>query len=202
MTRTTPPRPDVAAAVPELAAYARTATRLHPRPGAPGVGDSSVGGPLLWPAEEPWPVCTADHATAHRGKTYQELLIRQALRKPLPVDLPSRAREVTRRVDDIHKAMRETAMLAAELEEAIQTQRRALEDYEQEAAKVQRAAKAGAEATESILQRWDVCQRPQRRRSFWGGLAVNVIVGFTFYALGVLTPVLVTTDPLRNLLHR
>jgi hypothetical protein len=66
MTRTTPPRPDVAAAVPELAAYARTATRLHPRPGAPGVGDSSVGGPLLWPAEEPWPVCTADHATAHR----------------------------------------------------------------------------------------------------------------------------------------
>lgn len=67
MTRTTPPRPDVVAAVPELAAYARTATRLHPRPGSPGVGDSSVGGPLLWPAEEPWPVCTADNATAHRA---------------------------------------------------------------------------------------------------------------------------------------
>jgi hypothetical protein len=66
MTRTTPPRPDVVAAVPELAAYARSATRLHPRPGAPGVGDSSVGGPLLWPAEEPWPVCTADNAIAHR----------------------------------------------------------------------------------------------------------------------------------------
>jgi hypothetical protein len=30
------------------------------------VGDSSIGGPLLWPAEEPWPVCTADNATAHR----------------------------------------------------------------------------------------------------------------------------------------
>jgi hypothetical protein len=66
MTRTTPPRPDMVAVVPELAAYARTATRLHPRPGAPWVGDSSVGGPLLWPAEEPWPVCTADNATAHR----------------------------------------------------------------------------------------------------------------------------------------
>ena len=66
MTRTTPPRPDVVAAVPELAAYARIATRLHPRPGTPGVGDSSIGGPLLWPAEEPWPVCTADHATTHR----------------------------------------------------------------------------------------------------------------------------------------
>jgi len=57
----------VAAAVPELAAYGRTATRLHPRPGTPGVGDSSIGGPLLWPAEEPWPVCTADNATAHRA---------------------------------------------------------------------------------------------------------------------------------------
>jgi hypothetical protein len=66
MTRTTPPRPDMVAVVPELAAYARTATRLHPRPGAPGVGDSSIGGPLLWPAGEPWPVCTADNATAHR----------------------------------------------------------------------------------------------------------------------------------------
>lgn len=52
--------------MPELAAYARTATRLHPRPGTPGVGNSSIGGPLLWPTEEPWPVCPADHATTHR----------------------------------------------------------------------------------------------------------------------------------------
>ncbi|NUR69249.1 MAG: hypothetical protein HOU81_00255 [Hamadaea sp.] len=58
MTRTTPPRPlDIADAFPELTAYATTATRLHPRPGAPAVGDSSIAGPLLWPADEPWPVC-------------------------------------------------------------------------------------------------------------------------------------------------
>ncbi|MFE5867073.1 hypothetical protein ACFQ6V_00315 [Streptomyces roseifaciens] len=56
MTRTTPPRPlDVAAGLPELAGLARTATRLHPRRGTPTVHDSSVGGPLLWPAGEPWP---------------------------------------------------------------------------------------------------------------------------------------------------
>ncbi|WP_433046943.1 hypothetical protein [Dactylosporangium sp. CS-033363] len=61
MTRTTPPRPvDVAALVPELRDHTATATRLHPRPGAPGVGDSSVGGPLLWPAAEPWPMCPQD----------------------------------------------------------------------------------------------------------------------------------------------
>ncbi|MFF8508585.1 hypothetical protein ACF064_10895 [Streptomyces sp. NPDC015492] len=62
MTRTTPPRPlDVEALFPELAAHRGTTTRLHPRPGRPGVSDSSVGGPLLWPADEPWPVCTEAH---------------------------------------------------------------------------------------------------------------------------------------------
>ncbi|MEV0373935.1 hypothetical protein AB0I10_29710 [Streptomyces sp. NPDC050636] len=56
----TPPRPiDVTAALPELAAHARETTRLHPRPGAPTTADSSIGGPLLWPADEPWPVCSA-----------------------------------------------------------------------------------------------------------------------------------------------
>ncbi|MFE6710271.1 DUF1963 domain-containing protein [Streptomyces sp. NPDC057695] len=62
MTRTTPPRPlDVEALFPELAAHRGTTTRLHPRPGRPGVSESSVGGPMLWPAGEPWPVCTETH---------------------------------------------------------------------------------------------------------------------------------------------
>ncbi|MGO4615468.1 hypothetical protein AB4305_13910 [Nocardia sp. 2YAB30] len=64
MTRTTQPRPvDPVAVFPELAALARTATRLHPRPGTPSAQDSSIGGPLLWPASEPWPHC---HAEDHR----------------------------------------------------------------------------------------------------------------------------------------
>ncbi|MGA4847285.1 hypothetical protein ACOBQB_13850 [Streptomyces sp. G5(2025)] len=68
MTRTTPPRPlDVEALFPELAAHRGTTTRLHPRPGDPGVADSSVGGPLLWPVGEPWPVCTEPH-TRDRGR--------------------------------------------------------------------------------------------------------------------------------------
>ncbi|MGW9303996.1 hypothetical protein ACWHA3_24685 [Streptomyces cyaneofuscatus] len=69
MTRTTPLRPvDVEVLFPALAAHRRTATRLHPRRGVPGAGDSSVAGPLLWPVDEPWPVCTAVHpkGTGHR----------------------------------------------------------------------------------------------------------------------------------------
>lgn len=59
MTRTTPPRQvDIAELFPELTEHAAMATRLHPRPGRPTTADSSVGGPLLWPADEPWPVCT------------------------------------------------------------------------------------------------------------------------------------------------
>lgn len=38
--------------------HSATATRLHPRPGGPTTGDSSVGGQLLWPVDEPWSVCT------------------------------------------------------------------------------------------------------------------------------------------------
>lgn len=63
MTRTTPPRPvDIAAEFPRIAPYARTATRLHPRPGAPDIHTSSIGGPLLWPVDEPWPVCHEPHS--------------------------------------------------------------------------------------------------------------------------------------------
>lgn len=56
MTRTTPPRPlDITGVFPELTGLARTGFRLHPVPGEPTVHDSSVGGPLLWPADESWP---------------------------------------------------------------------------------------------------------------------------------------------------
>lgn len=56
MTPTTPSRSlDMAVEFPELADLARTTTRLHPYPGVPTIHDSSVGGPLLWPVDEPWP---------------------------------------------------------------------------------------------------------------------------------------------------
>lgn len=58
---TRPPLVDITEAVPGLAAQARIAVRLHPRRGNPGPDDSSIGGPLLWPADEPWPFCTDSH---------------------------------------------------------------------------------------------------------------------------------------------
>ncbi|WEB45464.1 hypothetical protein MOV08_43410 [Streptomyces yunnanensis] len=66
--RPTRPRPlapipfEVEAVFPELTGTAREVTLLYPRAGQPGPGDSSLGGPLLWPADEPWPMCAApDH---------------------------------------------------------------------------------------------------------------------------------------------
>ncbi|WP_219532334.1 DUF1963 domain-containing protein [Nonomuraea guangzhouensis] len=62
MARHTPPRPvAVEALFPELKPLSRSALRLHPRAGTPSYEDSSVGGPLRWPADEPWPLCAEEH---------------------------------------------------------------------------------------------------------------------------------------------
>ncbi|MFI5492417.1 hypothetical protein [Actinoplanes sp. NPDC051859] len=47
----------------EFAGQSKTTVRLHPRRAYPGVRESSLGGLLLWPAEEAWPECAAgdDH---------------------------------------------------------------------------------------------------------------------------------------------
>ncbi|ROQ26397.1 hypothetical protein EDD98_6028 [Streptomyces sp. PanSC19] len=87
---TTPYRPlDITVPFPELKDYARTATRLHPRPGAPAVGDSSVGGPLLWPEGEAWPVCR-EHDGARGVRPWrvrrQEEILRVARARPRPAD--------------------------------------------------------------------------------------------------------------------
>lgn len=80
MTRTTPPRPlDVAAQFPELAPLARTTVRLHPRAGSPTAADSSVGGPLLWPADEPWPVCPDHGEPWQRGRVPEEIRRRRGI---------------------------------------------------------------------------------------------------------------------------
>ncbi|MFF4321166.1 hypothetical protein [Streptomyces sp. NPDC001568] len=74
MPRTTPPRPfDAASVFPELAGMSRTTTRLRPRPGAPTVRESSVGGPLLWPADEPWASCSQEHDAPFALKTPDEV---------------------------------------------------------------------------------------------------------------------------------
>lgn len=66
MTRNTHPRTvDVEALFPQLGPLARPAIRLHPRRGTPTTAQSSIGGPLLWPTDEPWPTCAS---TSHAGE--------------------------------------------------------------------------------------------------------------------------------------
>ncbi|WP_338696186.1 hypothetical protein V2W30_12625 [Streptomyces sp. Q6] len=102
MTRTTPPRPlDPEALFPGLRAYRRTTTRLHPRPGTAGPAESSVGGPLLWPADEPWPVCAAAHRknTGYRlahVRAYRELLAAAWRRDPGHGPTEAEREELTR----------------------------------------------------------------------------------------------------------
>ncbi|WP_329030590.1 MULTISPECIES: hypothetical protein [unclassified Streptomyces] len=57
----------VGAVFPELVPYRARTTRLHPRPGRPGTHDSHVGGPMLWPDDEPWPLCHEPHRSEDDG---------------------------------------------------------------------------------------------------------------------------------------
>lgn len=58
------PAQDLRTLIPEYAGLARRTTLLNPEPGEPGVRESSLGGALLWPADEPWPYCAQeDHWT-------------------------------------------------------------------------------------------------------------------------------------------
>lgn len=91
MVRTTPPRPfDIADVFPELREHRTTATRLHPRTGEPTAADSSIGGPLLWPADEPWPMCTVgdDHDV-------DTLLTPAALRRSREIHAAAAGRRLT-----------------------------------------------------------------------------------------------------------
>ncbi|WP_380282908.1 hypothetical protein [Kitasatospora purpeofusca] len=80
MSRTTPPRPvDVTAHFPELAPMARAAVRLHPRAGEPTASDSSIGGPLLWPAHELWPSCPEHAGPSQFGVSPEDLRLRRRI---------------------------------------------------------------------------------------------------------------------------
>jgi hypothetical protein len=81
MTRTTPPRPvDIASVFPALTPLTRIATRLHPRPGSPSPQDSSVGGPLLWPAAEPWPHCDSPHVGLNPAISLADVRLERRIR--------------------------------------------------------------------------------------------------------------------------
>lgn len=93
VTRTTPPRPlDVAAVLPRLAPPARTATRLRPRRGTPSPHDSSVGGPLLWTADEPWPHCEVPHPQGGHSPAALRVEQRVRARTAMLPDDPAAAR--------------------------------------------------------------------------------------------------------------
>ncbi|MEV6260244.1 hypothetical protein AB0M42_05710 [Streptomyces sp. NPDC051784] len=77
----------ITSAVPGLAPYGRPAVVLHPTPGAPGVHDSSIAGPMLWPADEPWPHCSTPDELEPSGLPPVAMLpVAQVFRHDAPGD--------------------------------------------------------------------------------------------------------------------
>ncbi|MCR3752473.1 hypothetical protein LX88_006468 [Lentzea californiensis] len=62
-----------------MASLARTAVRLHPRPGEPSAADSSFGGPLWWPAGEPWPACAVHADSTVDGASIVDVMARRRI---------------------------------------------------------------------------------------------------------------------------
>ncbi|MFE9406430.1 hypothetical protein ACFYNY_32510 [Streptomyces sp. NPDC006530] len=108
MTRTTPLRPlDVEALFPELAAFRGTTTRLHPRPGRPEPSASSAGGPMLWPADEPWPMCGEAHGCGRGRRPVDIHRCRQVLAAAWAREQPSGPTQEERELlDDLHRVHR------------------------------------------------------------------------------------------------
>ncbi|MGW3046277.1 hypothetical protein ACWC9T_41370 [Kitasatospora sp. NPDC001159] len=65
---------DILTVFPELAMYAKSATRLHPHRGVPQAGASSVAGAMFWPVGESWPTCQLPHLVeVEREATAEQL---------------------------------------------------------------------------------------------------------------------------------
>ncbi|NYH51421.1 hypothetical protein HNR06_001010 [Nocardiopsis arvandica] len=87
-------RAQLLAVFPELHDHGKPALLLHPHLGDPGPEDSSVGGPLLWPEDEPWPTCPHGHyvfeAPPEDGDVYyDEPLFLQSVLQLFARDLPT-----------------------------------------------------------------------------------------------------------------
>ncbi|WP_156937613.1 hypothetical protein [Haloglycomyces albus] len=80
MVYSTPSRPhDFTVPFPELKRLARSAIRLHPRNGSPQQQESSIGGPLLWPSDEPWPLCGGESHPTFQFPSHQEFNFEEPL---------------------------------------------------------------------------------------------------------------------------
>jgi hypothetical protein len=86
MTHTSrPPAEAILAALPGLAPYARDAAVLRPERGHPRREDSSIGGPLLWPSDEPWPQCSLPDADSPDGTPATAMVpVAQIFRRDVP----------------------------------------------------------------------------------------------------------------------
>ncbi|MFF0461733.1 hypothetical protein [Streptomyces mexicanus] len=86
MTHTSRPTTEaILAALPGLAPYARDAVLLHPRRAEPDRRHSSIGGPLLWPSDEPWPRCSLPDVDSADGTPATAMVpVAQIFRRDAP----------------------------------------------------------------------------------------------------------------------
>jgi hypothetical protein len=146
--------------------------------------------------------------TSVASDEYRDAYARQHPRRFLPPDLDlvkntQQARQALEQaVLQAQQALEQAANVADEVQDDLQVQQRVLDEVQRQIGEQRPAAAITEAEAESVAKVITAGQKHLQRRSFWGGLAVNVIVGFVFYAFGVLTPALVDAQSLHDLLQR
>jgi len=101
------------------------------------------------------------------------------------------------RAASLEQALQEATTMTSEMQRTLEAEQALLGQVQADYDRTSRLNELTGEQVEALFSRWSLEQARGERRALW----VNVAVGFAFYVLGVLTPALVTTDAVRNLLR-
>lgn len=112
----------------------------------------------------------------------------------LAVDLRERAEAFRDRARVLQQAMEEATAISEQLHRGIDAERQQLSQVHEDYLRKSRLSELTPEQTAAVVDLLDRQQTRSGRKALWS----NVAVGFIFYAAGVLTPAVVSTETLRD----
>jgi hypothetical protein len=116
----------------------------------------------------------------------------------LMVDLHRRAEAFRDRAQALEQAMEDATSISEQVRRGIELERQQLAELHEQYLRQTRLNELTPEQATAVAELFGHKQADNARRALWSNLAI----GFLFYALGVLTPVLISSDALREQLRQ
>jgi hypothetical protein len=115
----------------------------------------------------------------------------------LMVDLHQRAKAFRDRAQALEQAMEEATAISEQVQRGIELEQQQLAELHEQYLRQARLNELTPEQATAVAELLGRQQARNARRTLWSNLAV----GFVFYALGVITPALISSDALREQLR-